>query len=132
MAAPYNMNMGAFKDNFKVEQEDLDKFKRRLLRTKTIISQSSVEEDDHQGGRLEKVLGTWDLISLGVGSCVGTGMYVVAGLVAKNVAGPAAIFSFIISALASILSGKYLLSFITAWLTHGISVCRFKDAFPLM
>uniref|UniRef100_A0A8C5TS49 Solute carrier family 7 member 14 n=1 Tax=Malurus cyaneus samueli TaxID=2593467 RepID=A0A8C5TS49_9PASS len=58
-----------------------------------------------QGARLAKVLTTLDLISLGVGSCVGTGMYVVSGLVAKEMAGPGVIVSFIIAAVASILSG---------------------------
>ena len=53
-----------------------------------------------------QVLTTVDLISLGVGSCVGTGMYVVSGLVAKEMAGPGVIVSFIIAAVASILSGK--------------------------
>ena len=88
--------------------EEIDRFKKRLLRTKTILSQSSVDEEGGGGnkhGELEKVLTTFDLISLGVGSCVGTGMYVVAGLVARNVAGPAVILSFLIAALASILSG---------------------------
>ncbi len=62
--------------------------------------------DDLHGTRLARVLTTVDLVSLGVGSCVGTGMYVVAGLVAKEMAGPGVILSFIIAALASILSGE--------------------------
>uniref|UniRef100_A0A672JWD9 Probable cationic amino acid transporter n=1 Tax=Sinocyclocheilus grahami TaxID=75366 RepID=A0A672JWD9_SINGR len=61
--------------------------------------------NDLHGTRLARVLTTVDLVSLGVGSCVGTGMYVVAGLVAKEMAGPGVILSFIIAAVASILSG---------------------------
>ncbi len=86
----------------------MDAFKRRLLRTKTIISQSSVDEEtggETQGRELKKVLTTLDLVSLGVGSCCGTGMYVVAGLVARDVAGPGVILSFVVAAIASILSG---------------------------
>jgi len=56
---------------------------------------------------LQKCLTTLDLTSLGVGSCVGTGMYLVAGMVARNYAGPGVVFSFIIAAVASIFSGKY-------------------------
>lgn len=54
----------------------------------------------------QKCLTTLDLTSLGVGSCCGTGMYLVAGMVARNIAGPGVILSFIIAALASIFSGK--------------------------
>ena len=106
--------MGTKFQNIKApEPEEVDRFKNRLMRTKT-IQQPSFDEGDAAGGGadgeqkpgLQKVLSTVDLISLGVGSCCGTGMYVVAGLVAKNVAGPAAIFSFLIAAIASILSGK--------------------------
>lgn len=34
-------------------------------------------------------------------------MYLVAGMVARNIAGPGVIFSFIIAALASIFSGNF-------------------------
>ena len=54
---------------------------------------------------LKKLLTTRDLVSLGVGSCNGTGMYVVAGLIAKRLAGPGVVISFIIAGLASLLSG---------------------------
>ncbi|XP_058792724.1 probable cationic amino acid transporter isoform X2 [Phymastichus coffea] len=55
--------------------------------------------------KLQKCLTTLDLTSLGVGSCVGTGMYLVAGMVARSVAGPGVVVSFIIAAIASIFSG---------------------------
>ncbi|KAI9516582.1 hypothetical protein NQZ68_013638 [Dissostichus eleginoides] len=82
----------------------------RLLRTKPMGSMAHGSDDltelgEGSGVGLAKVLTTVDLVSLGVGSCVGTGMYVVAGLVAKAMAGPGVILSFIIAAMASILSG---------------------------
>uniref|UniRef100_A0A1B0DE02 Amino acid permease/ SLC12A domain-containing protein n=1 Tax=Phlebotomus papatasi TaxID=29031 RepID=A0A1B0DE02_PHLPP len=53
----------------------------------------------------QKCLTTLDLTSLGVGSCCGTGMYLVVGMVARNIAGPGVILSFFIAAIASIFSG---------------------------
>ena len=50
-------------------------------------------------------MGTYDLISLGVGSSVGTGMYLVAGMVAKTMAGPAVLLSYLIAGSAALLSG---------------------------
>lgn len=78
----------------------------RILRTKPVESmlEGSGITTLH-GTKLARVLTTLDLVSLGVGSCVGTGMYVVSGLVAKEMAGPGVIVSFIIAAVASILSG---------------------------
>lgn len=83
----------------------------RLLRTKPVGSMAHSSDDLTELGEgsavgLAKVLTTIDLVSLGVGSCIGTGMYVVAGLVAKAMAGPGVILSFIIAAVASILSGE--------------------------
>ncbi|XP_053198066.1 probable cationic amino acid transporter [Scomber japonicus] len=83
----------------------------RLLRTKPVGVMGHGSNDLTEMGEgsaavgLSKVLTTVDLVSLGVGSCAGTGMYVVAGLVAKAMAGPGVILSFIIAAVASILSG---------------------------
>merc|ERR1711963_26756 len=54
---------------------------------------------------LQKVLNTSDLISLGVGSCGGTGMYLVSGMVAKTTAGPGVVLSFTIAGFAALLSG---------------------------
>lgn len=82
----------------------------KLIRTKNVNAlqeQTGITrpKDDDRKLKLTKCLTTLDLTSLGVGSCVGTGMYLVSGMVAKRVAGPGVIFSFIIAAVASIFSG---------------------------
>ncbi|KAG7313568.1 hypothetical protein JYU34_000719 [Plutella xylostella] len=78
----------------------------KLIRTK---DPNEAEQDQQVAvptrQRLSRCLSTLDLVSLGVGSCVGTGMYLVAGMVARKFAGPGVVVSFIIAAIASIFSG---------------------------
>ncbi|PFV80099.1 amino acid permease [Bacillus sp. AFS059628] len=55
--------------------------------------------EHNQSKTLTKTLGAFDLIMLGVGSIVGTGVLVLTGLVAARDAGPAVIFSFVLAAI---------------------------------
>lgn len=54
--------------------------------------------------QLKKTLGVFDLILLGVGAIVGTGIFILPGTVAANYAGPAIILSFIIAAIICALA----------------------------
>ncbi|MDO4902864.1 MAG: amino acid permease [Limosilactobacillus sp.] len=53
----------------------------------------------------QKSLGLFDLIGIGIGAIIGTGILVLTGIVAAQDAGPAVVLSFIIAALASGLIG---------------------------
>ncbi|BFZ23468.1 hypothetical protein BsWGS_26507 [Bradybaena similaris] len=57
------------------------------------------------GGELQKCLTTVDLISLGVGSCCGTGVYLTAGIIASTKAGPGGVVSLFVAGLVSVLTG---------------------------
>ncbi|CAG5123942.1 unnamed protein product [Candidula unifasciata] len=57
------------------------------------------------GAELEKCLSTVDLISLGVGSCCGAGMYLTAGIIASTKAGLGGVVSLFLAGLVSVLTG---------------------------
>ncbi|XP_025836184.1 cationic amino acid transporter 2 isoform X1 [Agrilus planipennis] len=74
------------------------KFLSYLSRKKTpLVNQDS--------SLLARVLSVVDLTGLGVGSTLGLGVYVLAGSVAKTVAGPAVCLSFLVAAIASAFAG---------------------------
>ncbi len=65
----------------------------RLMRKKPLSGYG----DDHG---LKKCLGAFDLILLGIGAIIGTGIFVLTGVAAATQAGPAVVISFIIAGLA--------------------------------
>ena len=96
-------------------------FTRNFLKTITRIKNpDAMVAEANSGGGLEKTLGVWDLIILGVGAIIGSGIFAVVGTAAAGSvdgtslgAGPALTVSMIIAAIACIFSALCYSEFAT-------------------
>ena len=75
-----------------------------ILATKTIEQIQSEQLGGGHGGGLPRVLGPSQLIMLGVGAIIGTGIFVLTGQAAAANAGPAIVISMVVAALTSVLA----------------------------
>jgi APA family basic amino acid/polyamine antiporter len=66
-----------------------------------ILAEAS-ETGEHS---LRRALGPFHLIAIGIGSIIGTGIFVLTGAAAAHHAGPAILFSFVLAAVACVFSG---------------------------
>ena len=64
-----------------------------------LFARKSVEQmhAEHQGGELKKYLGAINLVLLGIGCIIGTGIFVLTGRAAAEFAGPGIMISFVIT-----------------------------------
>src|SRR3954453_4853511 len=62
------------------------------------------EEQLGEGDGLKRVLGVWQLVLLGVGAIIGTGIFVLTGQAAAANAGPAIVISMVVAGVTSVLA----------------------------
>jgi len=76
---------------------------QQLSRKKDISA--IINESGKRNGGLRRNLNATNLVALGIGAIVGTGIFVITGTAAATYAGPALTISFIISALGCVMAG---------------------------
>src|SRR5512132_2903486 len=74
-----------------------------LAKTPLIVILSEASETGEHS--LRRALGPTNLISLGIGAIIGTGIFVLTGAAAAQYAGPAIVLSFIVAAIACVFAG---------------------------
>src|SRR6478672_770409 len=74
-----------------------------IFATKRIEQITDEQLGDGSGG-LKRVLGVWQLVTLGVGAIIGTGIFVLTGQAAAANAGPAIVISMVVAGLTSVLA----------------------------
>ncbi len=78
--------------------------KSNLLRVKSISSLS--QEAGEQGeNTLKRSLGATNLVALGIGAIIGTGIFVLTGPAAARYAGPGVVYCFILAAIGCVFAG---------------------------
>jgi APA family basic amino acid/polyamine antiporter len=60
---------------------------------------AAITEEIEAGPRLKRVLGAWTLVAIGLGSMIGSGIFVLTGTVAANHTGPAVTLAFLVAAV---------------------------------
>lgn len=97
--------------------------KGNIFRTKNIddvIKQNDEPSGEHHV-KLSKRLTQWDLMGFGIGIVIGTGIFTLTGVAAKNNAGPAVMLSFLIAGIVAMLAALCYAELAAAVPTAGSS-----------
>lgn len=94
---------------FKYDESKIGGYKKFLaVVMKRYFKRKSIADlvsDSEKSSKLERSLGAFQLLMLGIGAIVGAGIFVLAGTAASQNAGPAVVISFILSGLACSCAG---------------------------
>jgi APA family basic amino acid/polyamine antiporter len=93
--------------------------KTGVTRTKDVETVLHQNDEDHAG--LKKSLSARDLMGFGIGIVIGTGIFVLTGVEAKNQAGPAITLSFVIAGVVAMLAALCYAELAAAVPTAGSS-----------
>ncbi|MQL72295.1 hypothetical protein Taro_004640 [Colocasia esculenta] len=72
--------------------------------TRSMDQKELTEVRARSGHEMKRDLSWWDLIWFGIGAVIGAGIFVLTGVEAQKVAGPAVILSYVVSGVSSMLS----------------------------
>src|SRR5687768_13355546 len=78
---------------------DVDLFARKSIDE---LRADAMSDGEHG---LKRALGPWNLVSLGIGAIIGTGIFVLTGSAAAQYAGPALVISFVIAGIGCAFAG---------------------------
>ncbi|PPS14267.1 hypothetical protein GOBAR_AA06337 [Gossypium barbadense] len=84
-------------------KETPNRFMNRVL-TRSLDSTELHEIKARSQHEMKKNLSWWDLIWFGIGAVIGSGIFVLTGLQAQQVSGPAVVLSFVVSGVSAMLS----------------------------
>ncbi|XP_078437235.1 amino acid transporter 1 [Wolffia australiana] len=72
--------------------------------TRSTDEMETTEMKARSGYEMKKNLSWWDLMWFGIGAVIGAGIFVLTGLEARTVAGPAVVLSYVVSGISAMLS----------------------------
>ncbi|KAL1205354.1 Cationic amino acid transporter 1 [Cardamine amara subsp. amara] len=88
---------------FNALKETPSRFMDRLV-TRSVDSDEIHEIKARSGHEMKKTLTWWDLMWFGIGAVIGSGIFVLTGLEARERAGPAVVLSYVVSGVSAMLS----------------------------
>src|SRR5258708_22784946 len=92
-----------------------------------IKSQEPLIEELHSENQLRRILGPVQLSSLGVGAIIGTGIFVLTGVAAHDLTGPALMLSFVVSGVTCFFAALCYAEF-ASMVPVAASACTYADA----